>query len=140
MQSPIAGTKIENFRNLCRLFSDNNSGQGRQMEHVMGDSTSDNDRRRHARYPMSTSLQFHHGPSRRDIPGRSVDVSESGMLMYVPLTTPVRTGQAVYVHLAGIRGKPASNTGPVHATIVRVDREQMTSKGFLGIGIRFAAA
>ena len=106
----------------------------------MNDSIASNDRRRHARYPMSTSLQFHHGPSRREIPGRSVDVSESGMLMYVPVTSPVRAGQAVYVNLAGIGGKPVADTGPVQATIVRVDREQMTSKGYLGIGIRFAAA
>ena len=106
----------------------------------MNDSTTCNERRRHARYPMSTSLQFHHGPLKRDIPGRSVDVSESGMLMYVPVTTPVRAGQAVYVNLAGIGGKPVTGASPVQATIVRVDRAQMTSKGYLGIGIRFAAA
>ena len=60
--------------------------------------------------------------------------------MYVPATTPVRAGQAVYVNLAGVRGKPVAGASPVQGTIVRVDREQMTSKGYLGIGIRFAAA
>jgi|GEM_PF-1295875 len=106
----------------------------------MDNSTTCNERRRHARYPMSTSLQFHHGPSKRQVPGRSVDVSESGMLMYIPATTPVRTGQAVYVNLAGIAGRPPAGAGPVQATIVRVDRADMTSKGYLGIGVRFAAA
>ena len=107
---------------------------------TMNDSATDNEPRQHTRYPMSTGLQFHHGPSKREVPARSVDVSETGMLMYVPATTPVRTGQAVYVHLAGIGRRSASGDGPVQATIVRVDREQMTSKGYLGIGLRFAAA
>jgi len=89
---------------------------------------------------MSTSLQFHHGPSKREVPARAVDVSESGMLMYVPAITPVRAGQAVYVNLTSIGGRRAAGTGPVQATIVRVDRAEMTSKGYLGIGIRFAAA
>ncbi|MBL7219398.1 MAG: PilZ domain-containing protein [Phycisphaerae bacterium] len=89
---------------------------------------------------MSTSLQFHHGPSKREVPARSVDISENGMLMYVPAITPVRAGQAVYVDLANIGGRPARGIGPVQATIVRVDRAEMTSKGYLGIGIRFAAA
>ena len=88
---------------------------------------------------MSTGLQFHHGPSKREVPARSVDVSETGMMMYVPATTPVRTGQSVYVNMAGI-GSTATNRGPVQATIVRVDRAEMTSKGYLGIGLRFAAA
>jgi len=61
------------------------------------------------------------------------------MLMYVPATTPVRTGQAVYVNMAGI-GSSAMSKSPVQATIVRVDRAEMTSKGYLGIGLRFAAA
>ena len=106
----------------------------------MNDSTTCNERRRHARYPMSTSLQLHHGPSKREVPARAVDVSESGMLMYVPATTPVRAGQAVYVNLAGVRGKPVTGAAPVQATIVRIDRAEMTSKGYLGIGVRFAAA
>jgi len=88
---------------------------------------------------MATGLQFHHGPSRRQVPARSVDVSESGMLMYVPATTPVRTGQAVYVNMAGV-GPMASSREPLQATIVRVDRADMTSKGYLGVGLRFAAA
>ena len=106
----------------------------------MNDSTTCNERRLHARYPMSTSLQFHHGPSKREVPARAIDVSESGMLMYVPAITPVMAGQAVYVNLAGVRGRPTTGAKPVQATIVRVDRADMTSKGYLGIGIRFAAA
>jgi hypothetical protein len=105
----------------------------------MNNETSSKERRQHARYPMSTGLQFHHGPSKREVPARSVDVSETGMMMYVPATTPVRTGQSVYVNMAGI-GSTATNRGPVQATIVRVDRAEMTSKGYLGIGLRFAAA
>ncbi|MCP4379074.1 MAG: PilZ domain-containing protein [bacterium] len=105
----------------------------------MNDSIDNNERRQHARYPMSTGLQFHHGPTKREVPGRSVDVSESGMLMYVPALTPVKVGQAVYMNLSDIGGRQAES-GPVQATIVRVDRNQMTSKGYLGVGVRFAAA
>jgi hypothetical protein len=89
---------------------------------------------------MSTGLQFHHGPTKREVPGRSVDVSDSGMLMYVPALTPVKVGQAVYVNMSNIGSRQAAGSGPVQATIVRVDRNQMTSKGYLGIGVRFAAA
>lgn len=106
----------------------------------MNDSIISDERRQHSRYPMSTSLQFRHGPTKREVPARSVDLSETGMLMYVPATTPVRAGQAVYVNLAEIGGKLISGKGPVQATIVRVDRTEMTSKGYLGIGVRFAAA
>jgi hypothetical protein len=106
----------------------------------MNDSVTDTERRQHARYPMSTGIQFHHGPSKREVPARSVDVSQTGMLMYIPATTPVRAGQAVYVNMAGVGGRSAVGGGPVQATIVRVDRADMTSKGYLGIGVRFAAA
>ncbi|MDP6637216.1 MAG: PilZ domain-containing protein [Phycisphaerae bacterium] len=106
----------------------------------MNNSDTSNERRQDTRYPMATSLQFHHGPSKREVPARSVDVSDSGMLMYVPATTPVRAGQSVYVNMAGISGRSAATAGPVQATIVRVDRADMTSKGYLGVGVRFAAA
>jgi|TARA_B100001964_G_scaffold209209_1_gene242533 hypothetical protein len=68
-----------------------------------------------------------------------VDISDSGMMMYVPATTPVRTGQSVYVNMAGV-GWRSANQGQVLATIVRVDRAAMTSKGYLGVGLEFAAA
>jgi c-di-GMP-binding flagellar brake protein YcgR len=106
----------------------------------MQNMTKENERRQHARYPMATGIQFHHGPSKREVPARSVDVSETGMLMYVPATTPVRAGQSVYVNMTTLGSKSSANAGPVHATIVRVDRGAMTSKGYLGIGLRFAAA
>jgi len=89
---------------------------------------------------MSTSLQFHHGPTKRRVPARSVDVSKNGMLMYVPATTPVRAGQDIYVNMSGVGVGATSEREPVQATIVRVDRQKMTSKGYLGIGVRFAAA
>jgi c-di-GMP-binding flagellar brake protein YcgR len=88
---------------------------------------------------MSTGIQFHHGPSKRQVSARSVDISETGMLMYIPATTPVRAGQSVYVNMAGLTGRSAQ-PGQVQATVVRVDRSDMTSKGYLGIGVKFAAA
>ena len=105
----------------------------------MNNTTPSNERRQHARYPVSTGLEFHHGPTKRQVPARSVDISDTGMLMYVPITTPVRTGQAVCVNMGGVGAMSAAN-GPVQATIVRVDRSKMTSSGCLGVGLSFAAA
>ena len=69
------------------------------------DATPKADRRRHQRYPLATSLQFYHGPSQRDFPGRCVDISKGGMLMYVPAGVPIRPGDPVRLTLGGV-GRP----------------------------------
>jgi len=100
------------------------------------------DRRQHARYPLATSVQFHHSPSRRDIPGRCADISRSGMKMYVPAATPVRPGDPIQVTL-GSTGRPefsALADGPVPASIVRVDRNALLASGHLAVGVRFMAS
>jgi len=100
------------------------------------------DRRRHPRYPLATSVQFYHGPSQRDFPGRCANISISGMKMYVPAATPVQPGQPIRLSLGSV-GRPEFSRlgrGPLDATIVRVDRKALIDEGDLAVGVRFAEA
>ena len=105
-------------------------------------SSSDEDRRKHPRYPLVTSVEFFHGPSQRDFPGRCVDISVDGMKMYVPVATPVQPGQPIRLSLGSVSRPEFSRLGhgPLDATIVRVDRKAMIQEGDLAIGVRFAQA
>ncbi len=103
--------------------------------------TPDTERRKHQRHPMATSVEFFHGPTRRSFPGRSVDLSTGGMLMSVPASTPVQPGQAIQVSVGSVNRPEFSglNEKPLDATIVRVDRQPLLSKGQIAVGVRFAA-
>ncbi|MCD4699669.1 MAG: PilZ domain-containing protein [Phycisphaerae bacterium] len=98
------------------------------------------ERRKHSRHPLSITVQFYHGPSQREYPARSVDVSNGGMLMYVPVGTPVSPGQPIHVTL-GSHNRPefaGLSEQPVDGTIVRVDRKKMLDIGHIPVGVRFA--
>ena len=100
------------------------------------------ERRRHARYPMTTTMPFYHGPSQREFPGRCSDVSAGGMLMYVPAATPVRVGQGIRLNVGSL-GRPELaqlSQRQVNATIVRVERQKLLTKGHIAIGVQFAQA
>jgi len=103
---------------------------------------SSEDRRKHPRFPLATSVQFYHGPSQRDFPGRCVNISLGGMKMYVPAATPVQPGQPIRLALGSVSRPEFSRLGhgPLQATIVRVDRMAMIEEGDLAIGVRFAQA
>ena len=97
------------------------------------------DRRKHQRYPLATSISFHHCPTQRDFPGRSVDISEGGLLMYVPATVPVHAGQYISVRVGGT-GRPefaGHGEDPINATVVRVDRHQLLAVGHIAVGVQF---
>jgi c-di-GMP-binding flagellar brake protein YcgR len=99
------------------------------------------ERRQHTRFPLATSVEFYHTASKRDFPGRSVDVSDGGMLMYVPATVPVHPGQVVRLNARSIHpGKVQRNgDGKVHAKIVRVDRQPLLTTGHIAVGMKFDA-
>jgi len=103
------------------------------------DSTPKTDRRRHQRHPLTTSLQFYHGPSQRDFPGRCVDISKGGLLMYVPVSAPVQPGQAIRLAVGSVSRPEFAGLSetPLDATIVRVDRHSILSSGQLAVGVRF---
>ena len=99
------------------------------------------ERRRHQRYPLATSIEFFHGPSRRDFPARCVDISEGGMLMYVPAKTPVQAGQPIRLNLQGVTRPDVGYMAeePMDATVVRVDRQKLLSIGHVAVGVKFAS-
>ena len=97
------------------------------------------ERRKHDRYPLAAAVQFYHLPSKREYAARSVDVSAGGLLMYVPVGTPVAPGQAIEVTMP-LQDRPelASLAVPIDATIVRVDRHKMVSLGCIPVGVSFS--
>jgi len=98
------------------------------------------DRRQHVRYPMATTVEFFHGPSRRQFRARTVDISAGGVLMYVPAGAPVAPGHPIKLTI-GSHSRPelaGLSSKPLDATIVRVDRHRMLLQGHLPVGVRFA--
>ncbi len=100
------------------------------------------DRRKHRRHPLSTTIQFYHAPSQREIPARSIDISTGGMLMYVPAATPAQPGQPICLSIGGGDRPEFAVNGeePIDATIVRVNRHALLRTGYLAIGVKFAHA
>lgn len=105
------------------------------------------DRRHYKRVATSALVRLHHGPSDREYPARSVDVSAGGMLMYVPAITPVGLGHRISIRTDSSAGPdapgkfecdlPRLGAQPVNATIVRVDRGKLVSTGQIVIGVQF---
>lgn len=96
------------------------------------------ERRRHPRYALSTGLSFHHGPSRRDFPARSRDVSRGGVCLLVPPTVPVQPGHNIRLALGQLPTADCpAPSAPVTGTVVRVDRRDLTREGYVSVGVRF---
>ncbi len=100
------------------------------------------DRRRHRRHPLSAGAQLRHSSSAGDIPGRCVDISDSGVLMYVPISAPVKSGQKISLTLSSIKAGNyvGLNDRPIEARIVRVQRRGVLLTGKLAIGIEFVTS
>ena len=97
------------------------------------------DRRKHPRHPLPTSVQFYHGMSQREFPGRCVNISKGGMMMYVPVSSPVKEGDCLRVTLGSASRPEFAGLGehPFEAAIVRVERKSILQSGHLAVGIRF---
>lgn len=97
------------------------------------------ERRKHVRYPIATAVKLLHAPSGREFPARSVDASRGGLLMYVPVGTPVAVGQQVSVGLGAIEcPELTALANTTHSgRVVHVDRLRMPSVGYLPVGVRF---
>ncbi len=96
------------------------------------------ERRKHTRHPLATSVKFFHGPTKKEFPGRCVDICHGGMLMYVPATAPVQAGHSLRLSVGALpRPEYHALEGAHDATIVRVDHHNLTSMGQLAVGIRF---
>lgn len=97
------------------------------------------ERRKHARHPLCMGLRFHHPQSQREFPGRTVDISQSGLLMYVPARTPLKVGDALELNLGSMPRPEYATLGanPVQATVVRVARETLLATGQIAVGVKF---
>ncbi len=96
------------------------------------------DRRRHLRVPLSAKVTLYHVPSKRTFPARSVDISESGMLMYVPAGTPVSLGQEVELTIEPrVTAQAAPAAQLRHGKVVRVDRPLMLKTAHLPVAVQF---
>lgn len=85
------------------------------------------------------TIQFYHGQSMREYPARTVNISNGGMLMYVPISAPVAPGHTIRINLGSQSRPEFSGLGgePCDATIVRVERKEITDVGYLPVGVRF---
>ena len=92
------------------------------------------------RHGLAVGVRFSHAMSKRDFPGRCVNLSTSGLLMYVPAGAPVKPGHQVHLTLGQVP-QPAlaglSDTR-IEGTIVRVDRSVLLTQGRLAVAVRFA--
>jgi hypothetical protein len=68
-----------------------------------------------------------------------VDISQSGLLMYVPARTPVKAGDALELNMGSVSQPEYSALGanPVQATVVRVARETLLTTGQIAVGVKF---
>ncbi|HUT58439.1 MAG TPA: PilZ domain-containing protein [Phycisphaerae bacterium] len=105
--------------------------------------TPSTERRQYPRLALSANVRFFHGPSGRELPARTVNISKGGMMMFVPVAAPLRAGQPIrLLALPGpgdVRFAPPSGR-PVEATVVRVDRRALPAAGRVMAGVRFAQA
>jgi c-di-GMP-binding flagellar brake protein YcgR len=99
------------------------------------------ERRRYNRFPIAMGARFEHGPSRRELPARTVNVSEGGTLMLVPATAPVTSGQTIRLHLPSLPHPDLGHLAePRDATVLRVDRRCLLRDGQVRMAVRFAGA
>jgi len=97
------------------------------------------DRRKNPRHPLATSVEFYHAASRKSYPGRCIDISNGGLMMFVPATAPLQVGHSLSVSIGSVNRPEFANLGtePMTATVVRVERRTLISMGSVAVGIRF---
>ncbi len=103
------------------------------------------ERRAHPRLPVLGGALFYHPASRRELPGRTANLSRGGLWMLVPPHAPLRAGQRIrFLELPeakdGPRDEPlalASRDRPLAATVIRVDRSALAATGQVGVAVRF---
>lgn len=98
------------------------------------------ERRVHPRHRVPAGVTVDHPASQKSFPARAEDISEGGICMAVPPTTPIRAGQEILVSLGAFEhdgvGHLASSQRK--AIIVRVDRQSLLTEGTIEIGAQFA--
>jgi hypothetical protein len=100
-------------------------------------------RRKHQRFPLASSVEIHLAATGKSYPGRGVDVSQGGMMVYLPASAPVSAGQELDLTVtpspaapapAGVAGAVARKRA---ARVIRVDRDGLVKLGRLGVAVQF---
>lgn len=100
------------------------------------------ERRQHRRIPRVVNVEIEHPIAGCNIPARTLDISDGGMLISVPPSAPVASGQAVSIRASQDslprlpKASDPSSRETLEATIVRVDRNALLANGQLQVGIR----
>ena len=98
------------------------------------------EQRKDARTDLTWPVSIWLPEANRFVNGRSSNISKSGALLEMPMTSPVRSGHTVELNfprtenLAKEKGQFARiRTG----TVVRVDRKSILKNASIGVGIKF---
>ncbi len=97
--------------------------------------------RRAARTELSWPVSIWLPEANRFFNGKTINVAKGGVLLSVPMTTPIRPGHVVEINfprtmsLAKKKGQFARiKTG----TVLRVDREMISADATIGVAVQFA--
>jgi hypothetical protein len=97
--------------------------------------------RKSARTVLSWPISLWLPEANRFFNGKTLNVAKGGVLLSMPMTTPIRPGHVVEINfprtmnLAKKKGQFARiKTG----TVVRVERETLTTDATIGVAIQFA--
>jgi hypothetical protein len=96
--------------------------------------------RKHARTIISWPVSIWLPEANRFINGRSANISKTGVLVSVPMTTPVRLGQPVEINfprttvMAKEKGAFARIKG---GKVVRVERNNVLRDTSIGLAVQF---
>ncbi len=98
------------------------------------------EQRKDARSKLSWPVSVWLPEANRFFNGRSCNISKTGVLLRLPLTTPIRTGHLVEINfprtaaLAMEKGQFARIKG---GKVVRIDRHNTLEDAEIGVGIAF---
>lgn len=97
------------------------------------------DRRQHTRQPLAGAVVMYHQPSQRQYVARAVDISQGGMMVYMPAAAPVGAGHEVQMTITGsLRPEfEEMRNKALAAQVVRVNRRPLTTAGHVAVGVRF---
>ncbi len=104
------------------------------------------ERRQHPRRPSHIRIRLVHESTGRSFPCLCSDISASGARLLVPAAAPVQSGHAVSLmngddSICRVAGLASSVPGgDLAATVARVDRKSLLTKGAVTLGIRFDGA
>lgn len=98
------------------------------------------EQRKAVRSPVAWPVSLWHPKATRFFNGRSVDVSNTGVMVQMPIQTPLQEGQTVELNFP--RSKPlAKRKGSFarikNALVVRIDRSNTLGSATLNVGFAF---